>query len=247
MEKKNTIIYGIHPILEALETDATIDKVWIQEGHLQGQLLEIIGILRKKKIIWKQVPVSKLNGLVKGNHQGIVLSLSAVDFAQIENVVSEAFSNGEDPLILVLDGITDVRNFGAIARTAVCAGVHGIVVPEKGSAPIGPDAVKTSAGALLKIPVCRTNSMYHTLKFLRNSGLKIAGASEKGKDVLYDSDLTGPMALVMGNEETGLATETLKLCDDLVKIPLALGGVDSLNVSVATGVFLFEINRQRIK
>lgn len=246
-EKNKTLIYGIHPVIEALESGKTIDKVWLQEGQLQGQLAEIISMLLKRRIQWKQVPSAKLNSLVRGNHQGVILSLSSVDFATLENVVADAFANGEDPFILVLDGITDVRNFGAIARTASCLGVHGILVPEKGSAPIGPDAVKTSAGALLKIPVCRTTSMYHSLKYLQNSGLKVIGATEKAQDVIYNSDLQGPVALVMGNEETGLSSDTLKQCDIIAKIPQSASGVDSLNVSVATGMFVYEIFRQRTK
>jgi 23S rRNA (guanosine2251-2'-O)-methyltransferase len=248
MEKKqNTLIYGVHPVLEALESGKTIDKVWIQEGHLQGPLAEILGILRQKRILWKQVPTVKLNTLVRGNHQGVVIALSSVDFTPLDIIISEAFSHGDDPFILVLDGITDVRNFGAIARTASCAGIHGILVPEQGSAPIGPDAVKTSAGALLKIPVARTNSMYHAIRQLKNSGLTIIGATEKAAEGLYQADLTGPVALVMGNEETGLSPDVLKLCDQLVKIPMSAGGVDSLNVSVSTGVVVYEIIRQRTK
>jgi 23S rRNA (guanosine2251-2'-O)-methyltransferase len=183
--------------------------------------------------------------LVSGNHQGVVVSLSVVDFAKIENVVDMAYAQGEDPFILVLDGITDVRNFGAIARTAACAGIHGIVVPETGGAPLGPDALKTSAGALMRIPVCRTQSLHHTLKFLKNSGLKIIGATEKTEDILYGQDLSGPIAVVMGSEESGLDKETMKMCDSFVRIPISKKGVDSLNVSVATGVVVYEILRQR--
>jgi 23S rRNA (guanosine2251-2'-O)-methyltransferase len=244
--KNTSFIYGIRPVLEALEAGKTIDKVWIQEGQLTGQLKEIIEKLLERRIIWKQVPQAKLNSLTTGNHQGIVVAISAIDFANVENVVAEAFEKGIDPFILVLDGVTDVRNFGAIARTAACAGVHAIVVPETGAAAINSDAVKTSAGALLKIPVCRTRSLHHTVKDLKNSGLKIAGATEKGSDSFYTCDFSGPLAIVMGSEESGLSMDTWKLCDLHFKIPLSSFGVGSLNVSVATGVALYEVLRQKL-
>lgn len=247
MKKQTSLLYGIHPVKEALESGHTIDKVWIIEGHLQGQLYELMGMFRNRGIIWKQVPAVKLNTLVNGNHQGIVISLSVVDFAKIENVVDMAYEMGEDPFILVLDGITDVRNFGAIARTASCSGIHGIVVPEVGSAPIGPDAMKTSAGALMHIPVCRTQSLHHTLKYLKNAGLRIIGTTEKTENLLYEQDLSGPLAIVMGSEDTGMEKETEKMCDDFVRIPISTRGVESLNVSVATGVVVYEVIRQRTK
>ncbi len=247
MKKQTSLLYGIHPVKEALESGHTIDKVWIIEGHLQGQLYELMGMFRNRGIIWKQVPAVKLNSLVNGNHQGIVISLSVVDFAKIENVVDMAYEMGEDPFILVLDGITDVRNFGAIARTASCSGIHGIVVPEVGSAPIGPDAMKTSAGALMHIPVCRTQSLHHTLKYLKNAGLRIIGTSEKTENLLFEQDLSGPLAIVMGSEDTGMEKETEKMCDDFVRIPISTRGVESLNVSVATGVVVYEVIRQRTK
>lgn len=247
MKKQTSLLYGIHPVKEALESGHTIDKVWIIEGHLQGQLYELMGMFRNRGIIWKQVPAVKLNTLVNGNHQGIVISLSVVDFAKIENVVDMAYEMGEDPFILVLDGITDVRNFGAIARTASCSGIHGIVVPEVGSAPIGPDAMKTSAGALMHIPVCRTQSLHHTLKYLKNAGLRIIGTTEKTENVLYEQDLSGPLAIVMGSEDTGMEKETEKMCDNFVRIPISTRGVESLNVSVATGVVVYEVIRQRTK
>ena len=245
--KRDSFIYGIHPVLEALEAGKTIDKVWIQEGQLQGQLKDIIMLLRSKNILWKQVPIQKLNTLVRGNHQGIVVALSALDFANIDDVIANVYETGEEPLVLVLDGVTDIRNFGAIARTAACAGAHAIIVPEKGGAAINSDAIKTSAGALFKIPVCRTQSLYHTLKQLKNSGLEIVGATEKGAEGLFDATFNGPIAVVMGSEETGLSADVWKLCDQKVKIPLSPNGVESLNVSVATGVIIYEVVRQRAK
>lgn len=242
---KDSFIFGVHPVLEALKAEKTIDKVWIQEGTVSPALREILGILRDRRIIWKQVPVEKLNRLVKGNHQGVVISLAAVEFALLEDVVAAAFDRGEDPFIVVLDGVTDVRNFGAIARTASCAGVHALVVPEKGGAAISSDAVKTSAGALFKIPVCRVQNIYNGLKMLKSSGVRIAGATEKTSAGLFESDLTGPLALVMGDEEKGLSSDTRKLCDVLFRIPMSEGGVSSLNVSVAAGIGMYEVVRQR--
>ena len=246
-KEKDAFVYGIHPVLEAVQSGRTVDKVWLQEGVLQGQLKDLLPIFRSKNLIWKQVPLAKLNTLVKGNHQGVVISVSAVDFADLDTVVAGAFEAGEDPFILILDGVTDVRNFGAIARTAACAGAHGILVPEKGSAPLSADAVRTSAGALMKIPVCRTQSLYGSIKMLKNSGVKIVGATEKTSEVLFDADLTGPIAIVLGDEETGLSVDTWKLCDAHVKIPLSAKGVGSLNVSVAAGVITYEVVRQRAK
>jgi len=247
MKSNQSLIYGIHPVIEALESGKTIDKVWIQEGFQTGQLAEIIQLLKNRRIIWRQVPPSKLNSLVRGNHQGIVISLSSVDFARIEDVIDDAYSKGKDPFILVLDGITDVRNFGAITRTALSAGVDGIIIPETGAAPVGPDSVKTSAGALLKIPICRTNSMHHSLKHLKNSGLTIVGATEKATQGLYETDFSGPLAVVMGNEEKGISNDAFKMCDYTIKIPMAEGSIDSLNVGVATGVVIYEAFRQRLK
>ena len=247
MKKTTSLIYGIHPVREAIESGKTIDKVWIQEGRLQGQLAELLTLFRDNRIHWRQVPNEKLNSLVRGNHQGVVVSLSIVDFVPLEEIVQLAFERGEDPFVLVLDGVTDVRNFGAIARTASCAGVHGILVPELGSAPLSPDALKTSAGALLKIPVSRTNSLHHSLKFLKNSGLHILGATEKAKSSLYDTEISGPVALVMGSEDTGISNDAMKMCDNLALIPISKTGVESLNVSVAAGISIYEIIRQRTK
>ena len=208
-------------------------------------LREVLGLLRDHKILWKQVPVERLNRMVNGNHQGIIAALSAVDFATIDQVIAMAYEKGEDPFLIVLDGVTDVRNFWAIARSAYCAGAHGIVVPEKGGAAINADAVKTSAGALMHIPVCRVQSLYHGLKLIKNSGLMLAGVTEKATSSLHEAALTGPVALILGDEEKGLATDTRKLCDVQFRIPMMKEGVGSLNVSVAAGVALYEVVRQR--
>lgn len=242
--RENSLIYGVHPVSEALQAGKTVDKVWVQEGLASAAVKEILDELKKRRIIWKQVPVEKLNRLANGNHQGIVMAISTVDFARLDNVIASVFEAGQDPFVLVLDGITDVRNFGAIARSAACSGVHALVVPETGGAAINADAVKTSAGALLKIPVCRSNSLHHTLKLLKNSGLTIAGATEKGSKDIYQCDFSGPLAIVMGSEDSGLSMEAWKQCDILFKIPMHANGVDSLNVSVAAGIALYERGRQ---
>lgn len=243
--KKSNFIYGIHPVEEAIQSGKTIDKVWVQEGTVSPALREVLGLLRDHKILWKQVPVERLNRMVNGNHQGIIAALSAVDFATIDQVIAMAYEKGEDPFLIVLDGVTDVRNFGAIARSAYCAGAHGIVVPEKGGAAINADAVKTSAGALMHIPVCRVQSLYHGLKLIKNSGLMLAGVTEKATSSLHEAALIGPVALILGDEEKGLATDTRKLCDVQFRIPMMKEGVGSLNVSVAAGVALYEVVRQR--
>ena len=185
-------------------------------------------------------------GVVKGITKDFAF-VSPIEYQSIEPYAEQLLTEGKKPFILALDRITDVRNFGAIARTAACAGAHGILVPEKGSAPLSADAVRTSAGALMKIPVCRTQSLYGSIKMLKNSGVKIVGATEKTSEVLFDADLTGPIAIVLGDEETGLSVDTWKLCDAHVKIPLSAKGVGSLNVSVAAGVITYEVVRQRAK
>lgn len=244
--KKNTdLIFGIRPLQEALNNNLTIDKVWVAEGELSEQTGTILKALRIRGVIWKQVPEMKLNSMVSGNHQGIIASISPVAFFDLQELVTACFEKGEEPLFVVLDGVTDVRNMGAIARSALCAGAHGLIIPQKGSAGIGTDAVKTSAGALLKLPVCKVQSTYHALKLLKANGIKLVGASEKSNDVIYKSDLRGPVALVMGDEETGLSADAWKLCEVLFKIPLHPSGVSSLNVSVAAGISLFEVVRQR--
>jgi 23S rRNA (guanosine2251-2'-O)-methyltransferase len=178
------------------------------------------------------------------NHQGVVAYISPVSFMPLEEVLQRVYESGKDPLFMVLDRVTDVRNFGAICRTAECAGVDAIIVPARGSARIGADALKTSAGALMNIPVCRSMNLKDTLQMLKDSGIRIAGASEKADKMMYDTDLSGPICLIMGSEETGISPEYLKKCDALIRIPM-FGSTGSLNVSVAAGVITYEIIRQR--
>jgi 23S rRNA (guanosine2251-2'-O)-methyltransferase len=244
------IICGTRPLMEALIAGKEVDKVLIQKNSLGDRMSELRKMLTEKKIPIQFVPIEKLdticqkNRLRNINHQGVLAYISAVTYYDIEQVVPAIFERSETPLILVLDEITDVRNFGAIARTAECSGVHAIIIPKKGSAQINADAVKTSAGALNHIPVCKVDSLKTTLKFLKDSGLQIIACSEKAADNLQEADYTVPTAVVMGSEESGISVDIIKTADHLVKIPL-FGKIASLNVSVATGVILYEAIRQR--
>ena len=241
-------IYGIKPIEEALAAQKTFDKIWVAEGNHENQLGDLLKELAFRKIRWKAVPPQKLNTLAKGKaHQGIIASLSAIEFTTIDEMIQSAYDKGEDPLIVLLDGVSDVRNFGAIVRSAACAGAHGVIIPTSGGAAVSPDAVKTSAGALLTTPICKSDNTYKTIKTLQVHGLAVIGITEKTESMLFDKheSFAGPCVLVMGDEETGLSSESWKLCDMHVKIPLNKRGVDSLNVSVAAGIALFEVIRQR--
>lgn len=240
---ENTV-FGIRPVLEAIETGRTIERVYIKKDA-DGQLIsELREIIRRKKIRMQEVPVEKLNRLVKGNHQGVVAQMSAIEYAELTDML-EGISPDETPLLVVFDGVTDVRNFGAIARSAECAGAHGLIVPVKNAAPVNADAIKTSAGALYRIPVCRVGSIRNTLKTLQAEGMQVVAASEKSRRIIYDADFTKPTVLVMGSEDTGISKEVLKICDEQLAIPI-VGEIESLNVSAAAAVMLFEAVRQRI-
>lgn len=242
--KEKEMIFGIRAIIEAIEADKEIDKILIRKD-LQGDLSkELLTLLKTKGIVAQRVPVERLDRYTRKNHQGAIAFLSAITYEHIEDIVPFLYENGKDPFILLLDGITDVRNFGAIARTCEVAGVDAIVIPAKGSVTVNADAVKTSAGALLKIPVCKEQSITTTIKYLKECGIKVIAASERSSQVYTDVDLKGPVALVMGAEDTGVSNENLRIVDDMVKIP-QLGTIESLNVSVAAGVLIYEVIRQR--
>ena len=242
-EEKN-YIFGIRPIIEAIESGKTIDKLFIQKGLHNDLFAELWKLVRLRRINYKHVPIEKINRLTKKNHQGVFAFISPIDFHSIEDIVPALYEKGEVPLILVLDRITDVRNFGAIARTAVCSGVDTILIPEQNSAAINADAIKTSAGALMKIPVCRTWNLKISLQFLKDSGIQIISCTEKTQDNMYKADYTPPTAIIVGSEEDGVSTEFLKMSDAKAKIPLS-NKISSLNVSVATGIILYEVIRQR--
>ena len=242
-EEKN-YIFGIRAIIEAVEAGKTIDKLFIQKGLHNDLFAELWKLVREKRINYKHVPLEKINRLTRKNHQGVFAFISPIDFHNIEDVIPKLYEEGKNPLVLVLDRITDVRNFGAIARTAECAGVDTILIPEQNAAAINADAIKTSAGALHKVTVCRTWNLKLALQFMKDSGIQLIGCTEKTQDDMYKPDYTTPTAIIIGSEEDGVSPEFLKMCDARAKIPMK-GKIASLNVSVATGVILYEAIRQR--
>ena len=245
MGKGERFIFGIHSVLEAIQAGKEIDKILIRRDGGSDQLKKIRSLVSIRSVPVQNVPVEKLNRLTSGNHQGVVAWLAVISYSPIESILPSIFEAGEDPLILVLDGISDVRNFGAIARSAECAGVHAIVIPVSGSAAVNADAMKTSAGALNRVPVCRVRNLQQAVRYLRESGLNIVAATEKAEGILYKTDMTGPVGIIMGSEEGGISAEVLKMADHWVSIPMT-GNIASLNVSVAAGFILFEAVRQRM-
>ena len=245
--KENEMIFGIRAIIEAIESDKEIDKI-ILKKDLQRELShELFEVLRSHPLIQVQrVPLERINKYTRKNHQGAIAFISSTHYQRVEDLVQNIFEEGKDPFFIILDGVTDVRNFGAIARTCECAGVDAIVIPFRGSVSVGADAIKTSAGALHTLPVCKEKNLVQTVKYLKASGVRVVAATEKGDKVYTDTNLTGPLAIVMGAEDTGVSPEIIRLCDDLVKIPIN-GKISSLNVSVAAGVMIYESIRQRQK
>lgn len=237
-------IFGLRPIIEAIHSGKEIDTLFIQKGLKGETFSELWELVRSNRINYKHVPVEKLNRLTRKNHQGVFAFISPILFHKTANVIPQLFEDGKTPLILVLDRITDVRNFGAIVRTAECSGVNAVIVPEKGSAAINGDAMKTSAGALASMPICREFNLKATIKFLKECGLQIVGCTEKTSQLIYEVNYQLPTAIIMGSEEDGISEEYLKQCDFKTKIPL-VGAIDSLNVSVSAGVILYEAIRQR--
>lgn len=242
--KEKDMIFGIRAVLEAIEAEKEIDKIIIRR-ELQGDLSrELFAALKDKNIPVQRVPMERLDRFTRKNHQGVIAFLSAITYEKIEDIIPFLYENGKDPFIVLLDGVTDVRNFGAIARTCEVAGVDAIVIPARGSVTVNADAVKTSAGALLKLPVCKEESLTGAIQFLKNSGVKVIAASERGASNYTDIEYKGPIAIVMGAEDTGVSNDNLRIADNLVKIP-QFGTIGSLNVSVAAGVLIYEVIRQR--
>lgn len=241
-----TTIFGIRTVIEAIQSEKNIDKIYVQKG-LSGSLAQdLLSLINKGGYNISYVPVEKLNKLSQGNHQGVVAKISPVKFRDLEEVILEVTANDNStPLFLLLDQITDARNFGAIIRTAECCGVHAIIIQNKGGAPVNADTVKTSAGAVFKIPLCKVDHIKDAIYYLQASGIKVVAASEKTENTLYKSELNVPVALVMGNEEKGVSASVLKIVDEKAKLPM-FGSIASLNVSVACGAFLYEIIRQRL-
>jgi 23S rRNA (guanosine2251-2'-O)-methyltransferase len=238
-------IFGIQAVLEALRSDQSIDKIQISNELKGDHVAEIRQLARSRDIYVQAVPIGKINRVTRKNHQGVIALISPIEFQQIEEIVPRLFEEGKVPFILVLDGVTDVRNFGAIVRTAECAGVHAIVVPDKGSARVNADAMKTSAGALIRMPICKAKILPGVIKFFQLSGLSVVGITEKAEVEMGTLDYNQPVALVVGSEETGISTQILKRADYLARIPMK-GKIASLNVSVAAGVVMYEVIRQRM-
>jgi 23S rRNA (guanosine2251-2'-O)-methyltransferase len=243
-KENNEFIFGIRAVIEAIKAGKDIESIYLQRS-LNGELItELKGHLKDLDAPVHHVPVEKLNRMTLKNHQGVIAVVSSITFQKIEDIIPAIYEKGETPLILILDGITDVRNMGAIARTAACTGVHAIVVPTKNSAQINADAIKTSAGALFTIPVCRHANLHKTALFLQEYGLQIVACTEKTNDLIYAPDYTAPTAIVMGAEDEGISNEIMRMANHLAKIPM-FGEIGSLNVSVSTGVILYEAIRQR--
>lgn len=238
------MIFGIRAVIEAIQAGKEIDKVLIKKGLIGDLFKEMFDLIRIHQVPFQYVPIEKINRISRKNHQGVLAFISPVALQRIEDIIPTLYEDGITPLVLLLDQVTDVRNFGAIVRSAECAGVHAIVIPDKGSARINADAVKTSAGALHLVPVCRTRSMKETVSFLKESGLMMVAATEKAAEIYTNANLSGPMAIIMGSEDTGIDPRLLSLADQQVKIPI-LGKIESLNVSVAAGLLIYEVVRQR--
>lgn len=244
--ERNEYIFGIRAVMEAIEAGKEIDKILIKKD-LQGDLAtELFELIKQYRIVSQRVPIERINKITRKNHQGVVAILSAITYNSLDNIVPQLYEEGLLPFIVVLDGITDVRNFGAIARTCECAGVDAIVIPERGSVSVGGDAIKTSAGALHHLPVCRERNIQSAVRFLKENGYQIVAASEKAEISYTRADYTGPIAIVMGAEDVGISPEVMRLCDTFVSIP-QFGHIGSLNVSVAAGVMMYEVVRQRLE
>lgn len=242
--EKSDYIFGIRAVIEAIEAGKEIDKIMVKKD-LQGDLAqELFAAARQVGAPIQRVPVERINRITRKNHQGVVAFLSAVEYYTLDALVPQLYEAGEVPFVVLLDGVTDVRNFGAIARTCECVGAHAIVIPARGSASVNADAVKTSAGALHTLPVCRERSIQEAVKYLHDSGFTIVAASEKSDKNYTQVDYTAPVAIVMGAEDTGVSPAVLRYCDEMVAIPMR-GNIGSLNVSVAAGVMMYEVVRQR--
>jgi 23S rRNA (guanosine2251-2'-O)-methyltransferase len=243
--QNNTKIFGLHSVIEAINSNKTIDKVFLQKG-IRGELFnELESLIRNHSINVSYVPVEKLNRLTGKNHQGAVAQISPIEFYNLEDLVINVIESGKTPLFLLLDQISDVRNFGAIIRTAECAGVDGIIIQKKGGAPINGDTVKTSAGAVFKVPISKVDHIKDAMFHLQASGIKVIAATEKTEDTIYDISFNEPCAIIMGSEGKGISPSIIKLADDRAKLPM-YGDIGSLNVSVACGAFLYEVVRQRL-
>lgn len=242
----NEYIFGLHSVFEAIEAGRDIDKILVKKDLHSDMAVRLHDLARRYQIPMQRVPVEKLNRITRKNHQGVIALLSAVTYQKLEHVVPQLYEDGIQPFMLVLDGVTDVRNFGGMARTAECCGVNAIVIPEKGSVTVNGDAVKTSAGALNYLPVCRERNLYDAVRFLKDNGYQVVAATEKADYNYTRGNYTGPAAIVMGAEDCDISPDVLKLCDTKVSIPM-FGHIGSLNVGVAAAVMMYEVVRQRLE
>ena len=242
--KNEDFIFGTRAVIEAVRAGKSIDKILIKNGLNNELFGELYQLIKENKIPFQYVPLEKINRITRKNHQGVVALISSIDFFRIEDLLPTIFEKGEDPFLLVLDQVTDVRNFGAIVRSAECAGVHAVIIPEKGAARIGADALKTSAGALNIVPVCRTPNLNVTVKYLKDSGIKVIAATEKASELYTKTNMEGPVAIIMGSEESGISDTLIRMADQLARIPI-MGKIESLNVSVAASLMMYEAVRQR--
>ncbi|HMJ71694.1 MAG TPA: 23S rRNA (guanosine(2251)-2'-O)-methyltransferase RlmB [Cyclobacteriaceae bacterium] len=241
---KTQMIFGTRAVMEAIRSGREIEKIFVQAGLSNGLIKELISEAKQKGVPYSFTPQEKLNHLGSKNHQGVVCMLATIQYAKVEDIIDKAYADGKEPFLLILDRITDVRNFGAIARTAECAGIDAIVISDKGNAPITSDAIKTSSGALNHLPVCRATDLKKLVQQLKDNGIRVIACTEKTTADIYSADFKSPLALVIGSEEDGISPELLKAADGLVKIPLK-GKVGSLNVSVAAGIAIYEAIRQK--
>lgn len=240
----NNFIFGTRAVIEAIDAGKEVEKVLIQK-NLQNELIkELLSKLKSYRIPFSKVPIDRLNRLSRKNHQGVISYISPIQFQSLDHIIESTYAKGKDPFLVILDRITDVRNFGAIARTMECIGSDALVIQSRGNALIGGDAMKTSAGALNLLPVCREENLKKTITDLKASGIRIIGCTEKTEEYIYNVELSGPIAILLGSEEDGISPEYMKLCDELVKIPMT-GKIESLNVSVSAGIVLYETARQR--
>ncbi|MCO6174283.1 23S rRNA (guanosine(2251)-2'-O)-methyltransferase RlmB [Flavobacterium sp. NRK F10] len=242
--EKGQQIFGIRAIIEAIQSGTEIDKVFIQKDSHGELMRELLKVLKEHNINYAQVPVEKLNRLGNRNHQGAIATVSPISFQDLDELIMSLSEAGKTPLFLVLDGVSDARNFGAIIRTAECTGVHGIIISKQGSAPVNGDTVKTSAGAVFNVPICKVDHIKDAVFHLQASGIKTVAATEKTHTDLYEVDLKEPVAIIMGSEDKGVNPSVLKVVDEKAKLPM-FGTISSLNVSVACGAFLYEAIRQR--
>ena len=238
-------IFGMHPVMEAIKANKEIDKVFIQSDLRGPHVTELRKLLTTHKVSSQNLPLGRMNHLYKKNHQGVVAFLSPIDYQPYQEVISNAFESGKMPLVLILDRVSDVGNFGAICRTAECTGVDCIIIPVKGSAQINGEAVKRSSGALLNVNISKERDLAAVAEDLKSMGLQVVGCTEKTEDLIYSVDYKMPTAIVMGSEEDGINSQLMKTLDAKVKIPM-IGNTESLNVSVSAGVIIYEAIRQRI-